>query len=129
MLPSMIASTPTPPYYAVIFTSIRTQLADGYGETAILLEELAHQQPGCLGMESARNAPGVSTLGITVSYWESLEAIRAWKQQADHRLAQQAGRAQWYETYQVRICRVERDYGFSQPPVPADLTSEQPAIE
>lgn len=113
----MIANTPPPPYYAVIFTSVRTQLTAGYGETATLLEELAEQQPGCLGMESARNAPGLGTLGITVSYWESLDAIRAWKQQADHRLAQQAGRTHWYETYQVRICRVERDYGFSQAPV------------
>lgn len=109
----MLATTPKPPYYAVIFTSLRTQLADGYGQTAALMEELAQQQPGFLGIESARNPPGLDATGITVSYWDSLETIRNWKQQADHRIAQATGRQHWYETYQVRICRVERAYEFS----------------
>ncbi|MFD2570066.1 antibiotic biosynthesis monooxygenase family protein [Spirosoma soli] len=102
----MIAQTPEPPYYAVIFTSLRTDIDDGYGDTAIRMVELAHQQPGFLGVESARDE-----LGITVSYWESLDAIRSWKQHAEHRLAQERGRKLWYETYKTRICKVERDYG------------------
>ncbi|MCK8490520.1 antibiotic biosynthesis monooxygenase [Spirosoma sp. RP8] len=109
----MIAKTPEPPYYAVIFTSVRTDVAEGYGDMAIRMVELAEQQPGFLGAESARNAEGVA-LGITVSYWESLEAIRNWKRHAEHQLAQQIGRERWYERYKTRICRVERDYDFEQ---------------
>lgn len=75
------------------------------------MEELARQQPGFLGIESAR-----SGLGITVSYWESPETIRAWKQQWEHLLAQQQGRETWYAAYHVRICKVERDYGFGKQP-------------
>lgn len=106
----MIAQTPQPPYYAVIFSSVRTDVADGYGDTAGRMIELAHEQPGFLGVESARNE-----LGITVSYWESLDAIRAWRQNAEHRIAQQTGRSHWYTAYKTRICKVERDYGFTQP--------------
>jgi heme-degrading monooxygenase HmoA len=106
----MLALTPDPPYYAVIFTSLRTDVAEGYGDTADRMVELAHGQPGFLGVESARQ-----TVGITVSYWASLDAIRHWKQDAEHRIAQQMGREKWYESYKVRICKVERDYGFEHP--------------
>jgi heme-degrading monooxygenase HmoA len=103
----MIAKTPKPPYYAVIFTSERTDVTDGYAETATRMVELASQQPGYLGYESARDG-----IGITVSYWESLEAIRNWKQQSEHLEAQQKGRKEWYSSFKTRICLVERDYGF-----------------
>ncbi|MEA1785744.1 antibiotic biosynthesis monooxygenase [Arenibacter sp. GZD96] len=97
----------TKPYYAVIFTSIRTDGDCGYGEMARQMETLAHQQKGFLGMESAREA-----IGITVSYWESLEAIAHWKANASHRIAQTKGRTDWYTYYRVRICLVEREYDF-----------------
>lgn len=100
------ARTPEPPYYAVIFTSIRTEGDHGYAEMAARMNALAETQPGFLGFESAREG-----LGITVSYWSSLEAIRAWKAHAEHREAQLRGRG-WYRTYRVRVCRVEREYGF-----------------
>lgn len=103
----MIAKTPPPPYYAVIFSSLRTEGDNGYGDMSERMVELAAGQPGFLGIESARNE-----LGITVSYWESLESIRNWKAHAEHRIAQMTGREKWYSTYKVRICRVERDYGF-----------------
>ena len=74
--------------------------------------ELAAGQPGYLGVESVRDGDGV---GITVSYWSSLEAVRAWKAEAEHRLAQQAGRQRWYERYRLRVCRVEEEYGFVRP--------------
>lgn len=100
------AQTPRPPYYAVIFTSIRTEGDAGYAQTAKEMLELASQQPGFLGFESARNE-----LGISVSYWASEEAIRAWKEQAAHRVAQ--GRARdWYRHFRVRVCRVVREYGY-----------------
>ena len=105
----MIADMPPPPYYAVVFTSVRTDVAGGYGDTATRMVELAQGQPGFLGVESARDE-----LGITVSYWDSLEAIRDWKQHTEHLIAQQTGRDRWYESYKVRICRVERDYEFGQ---------------
>ncbi|WP_271103434.1 antibiotic biosynthesis monooxygenase family protein [Pseudomonas tohonis] len=105
------ARTPAAPYYAVIFTSRHSALDDGYGDTAERMVELARQQPGFLGVESARGADG---LGITVSYWESEAAILAWKRQADHSLARARGRADWYDAFEVRIARVERAYGFSR---------------
>ena len=104
-----IASTPAPPYYAVIFTSLRTAGDNGYGKMAEAMEALAATQPGFLGIESARDG-----LGITVSYWASLEAIAAWKANAAHLVAQQHGRDTWYEEFKVRICRVERDYAFAR---------------
>ena len=97
------------PYYAVIFTSTRTDLDDNYAEMAIKMENLAKQQPGFLGVESARNE-----IGITVSYWESLEAIANWKQNLDHLDAQFLGRQKWYENYTVRIAKVEKEYGFER---------------
>ncbi|GAB3025867.1 antibiotic biosynthesis monooxygenase family protein [Spirosoma pulveris] len=103
----MIAATPLPPYYAVIFTSVRTDFNDGYSDMATRMVELAHEQPGFLGVESAR-----VEIGITVSYWETPESIRAWKEKAEHQIAQQIGRQRWYESYKVRVCKVERDYGF-----------------
>lgn len=106
----MIANTFTPPYYAVIFTSIRSGAADeAYASTAKKMAELAAKQPGFLGVESARNE-----IGITVSYWESLEAIRNWKADTDHLMAQQMGKDLFYTNYKTRIAKVERDYGFER---------------
>jgi heme-degrading monooxygenase HmoA len=96
-----------PPYYAVIFASRRTPGEDGYGAMADRMAALAAEQPGYLGVESVRGADG---FGITVSYWRSPEAIRAWKDHAEHLLAQQAGRERWYEHYELRIAKVERAY-------------------
>jgi heme-degrading monooxygenase HmoA len=105
------APTPEPPYYAVIFSSVRTgQDAAGYGEMAERMVELAAQQPGYLGVESVRDGDGQ---GITVSYWQSLEAIHAWGGVAEHRQAQQGGRAKWYEVFQLRVCRVEEQRSFT----------------
>lgn len=103
----MIANTPKPPYYAVIFTSLRTDGDNDYATMADKMDELAKQQPGYLGHESAR-----AGLGITVSYWESLEAIHNWKMNVEHRLAQELGKEKWYSQYRVRICKVEREYGI-----------------
>ena len=108
-----LAHTPEPPYYAVIFTSLRTEVEQGYGRMAERMVELAAHQPGFLGVESARDANG---LGITVSYWESEDAIAHWKANAEHRLAQEAGQKLWYSDYALRIARVERAYG-KPPPV------------
>jgi heme-degrading monooxygenase HmoA len=102
-----IAPTPAPPYYAVIFTNLRTDYSAGYEQTARRMEELARQQPGYLGHEAARDG-----LGITISYWESMEAIRQWKANTEHMLAQQTGRDVWYSAYKTRICLVEKEYSF-----------------
>lgn len=97
------------PYYAVIFTSTRTDGDHGYEEMAAFMENLAKEQPGFLGIDSARQK-----IGITVSYWKSLEAIHNWKQNADHLLAKRKGISLWYNSYSVRICLVERDYHFQK---------------
>jgi heme-degrading monooxygenase HmoA len=103
---SDIANTPAPPYYAVIFSSHLNEAGKGYAAMAERMVELAATQPGFLGIESARES-----LGITVSYWESLEAIRQWKSNAEHQEAQRLGREQWYSSFRVRVARVEREYG------------------
>lgn len=120
-----LASTPAPPYYAVVFTSARSPRDtsarsardtshahapsdDGYAAMADAMEALAAKQPGYLGIESARGADGV---GITVSYWASLDAITAWKKNAEHVVAQQLGRERFYAAYELRVCKVERAYG------------------
>lgn len=111
------ASTPEPPYYAVIFTSLRTDEDRGYSGVAGQMVALAARQPGFLGLESARDTAG---FGITVSYWSSLEAIDAWKRQIDHRAAQEAGKRHWYRDYRLRISRVERAYGKDERSVSSD---------
>jgi heme-degrading monooxygenase HmoA len=129
-----IADTPVPPYYAVIFSSFRTDATttnggggvdddnnndddDGYEEMADRMMDLAAQQPGFLGVEGVRHG-----LGITISYWQSLESIHDWKQNVEHQVAQQQGRDRWYSAYKTRICKVERDYGFETRPLPAPPT-------
>jgi len=105
----MFAQTPEPPYYAVIFSSVRTPGDHGYEGMAEKMLELARRQPGFLGMESARE-----DIGISVSYWSDLESIRHWKRNLAHQEAQRLGRETWYSDYRVRIAKVERDYGARQ---------------
>ena len=103
----MISNTPKPPYYAVIFTNLRTEEDQGYSEMADRMAELAKEQDGYLGLESARN-----NIGISVSYWKDLESIKKWKGNIEHHVAQKKGRSIWYAEYKVRIAKVERDYDF-----------------
>jgi heme-degrading monooxygenase HmoA len=109
----MIAKTPLPPYYAVIFSTLRTEIDEGYEKTANRMEELAKQQEGYLGIESARDNPEASG-GITVSYWKDLTSITNWKNNIEHTIARNKGKALWYKKYQLRVCKVERDYGFEK---------------
>jgi heme-degrading monooxygenase HmoA len=104
-----IASTPEPPYVAVIFTSVRSDRdEDGYAAMADRMEELGAEQPGFLGIESVRDG-----LGITVSYWRTEADALAWKQVAEHVGAQRLGRERWYRDYRVRVAVVRRDYGMA----------------
>ena len=103
------AQTPEPPYYAVIFTSTRTPDGEGYDEMSEKMVAMAAQQPGFLGVESARGEDG---LGITVSYWESEEAIANWRSNAEHRVAQSTGREKWYAEFFTRVAKVERARSF-----------------
>jgi heme-degrading monooxygenase HmoA len=102
------AKTPEPPYYAVIFSSQRTEGDNGYGEMADKMVELASKQNGFLGVESARD----EGLGITVSYWDSLESIKKWKENAAHKVAQEKGKSIWYEKFALRVSKVERQSFF-----------------
>ena len=101
------ANTPEPPYYAVIFTSQRTDEDRGYEAMAQTMFELALKQPGCLGAESARD---ISGLGITVAYFTDETAIHTWKQNSEHLVAQRLGKERWYSHYQLRVAKVERSY-------------------
>ena len=105
-----LATTPEPPYYAVIFASVRTPQDDaGYGAAADRMMQLASSQPGYLGVDSVRGAGGI---GITVSYWTSEAAIAAWRRDSEHTLAREQGRKNWYSQYELRFAKVERAYGF-----------------
>ncbi|MFJ9523173.1 antibiotic biosynthesis monooxygenase family protein [Kitasatospora sp. NPDC101801] len=106
------ASLPAPPYYAVVFTSVRTAGENGYGDRAERMLELAAGQPGFLGVDSARSADG---LGITVSYWKDEESIAAWRSHAEHALTRTHGREHWYASFSVHVAKVERAYGFLRP--------------
>ena len=101
----MIAATPEPPYYAVIFSSQRSEGDQGYAAMAERMVELARQQPGFLGLESARGPEG---FGLTVSYWRDEASIAAWKAHAEHAVAQRLGRERWYGAFALRVCLVER---------------------
>ena len=96
------------PCYAVIFAAQRSAAdPEGYAATAARMVELAAQQEGYLGVESARGADG---FGITVSYWRSLEDIARWRAHAEHRAARETGNARWYEHYELRVVQVLRAY-------------------
>ncbi len=103
------ANTPKPPYFAVVFSSPRTEGDNGYAQTGDRIMELAKEQPGFLGAESTRDASG---FGITVSYWASLEAIANWRANDEHLNAQAQGMKTWYSRYELRVCKVDRAYGF-----------------
>lgn len=107
----MSAPLPPPPYYAVIFTSQRTSVDGGYGDMADRMVALAAEQPGYLGVESARGEDG---LGITVSYWRSAEDIAAWRRHGEHQVARDTGRSDWYQHYTLRVARVERAYAWAK---------------
>lgn len=112
MSDAKLSTTPEPPYYAVIFASLRTKQDDeGYAAAAARMAQLASEQPGYLGVDSVRDATGV---GITVSYWSSEDAIAAWRRHAEHTLSREQGRKSWYAEYQLRVARVERAYGFKR---------------
>lgn len=106
------AGLPQPPYYAVIFSSLRNGDDEaGYGEGAQRMLELAAHQPGYLGVESARGDDG---FGITVSYWQSEQAIQAWRRHAEHSVIRERGRSHWYDHFELRVARVERAYGWDR---------------
>lgn len=106
---TMIAQTPAPPYYAVIFTSLRTEADKGYSEMSKKMLEMASMQEGFLGVESARDE-----IGITVSYWKDLGSIKNWRENFEHSIAREKGRLEWYKSFKTRIAFVERDYGFEK---------------
>ena len=106
----MIAETPKTPYYAVIFTSVRTEGDNGYDDMSEQMMELAKRQDGFLGVESARNE-----IGITVSYWRDLASIKKWKEHSEYKIAREKGREMWYKSFKTRIARVESDYDFHKP--------------
>ena len=101
---SKFAKTPQPPYYAVIFTTVKSDNQTGYAEMNARMYELAQQQKGYLGIESAKGE-----IGLSVTYWETLEDIVNWRNNAEHKLAQAEGYATWYQAFATRVCRVERD--------------------
>jgi heme-degrading monooxygenase HmoA len=107
-----LSRTPQPPYWAVVFASVRSvEDSDGYARAAEEMMALAAEQPGFLGVETARGTDGV---GITVSYWTTPEAILAWRENARHRIIQQLGKEKWYVAFEMRIARVERAYSFER---------------
>ncbi len=109
-----LCDTPDPPFWAVIFTRLRRDRdAEAYAAAATAMTRLAIDQPGCLGVEGARDP--VTGVGITVSYWKDEAAIAAWRDHAEHRLVRQLGRERWYRAYRLRVAKVDRAYGWVGP--------------
>ena len=106
---STLAHTPAPPYYAVIFTTVKSENQEGYAGMNARMFELAKQQKGYLGIESAKGE-----IGISVTYWETLEDIARWKNHAEHQAAQRKGYETWYQAFATRVCLVERDNIFER---------------
>ncbi len=104
---SQFAPLPDPPYYAVIFANQTSDDLEGYGGMAKAMVEAAQKQPGYLGADSTRNQEG---FGITVSFWKNEAALLAWKEQAQHLLAQKMGKERWYDHYTLRVAKIERQY-------------------
>ncbi|WP_432020866.1 antibiotic biosynthesis monooxygenase family protein, partial [Streptomyces sp. 1222.5] len=100
-----------PPYYAAVFTTVRTQEQSGYSETNACMEDLVKDIPGFLGADHAQTPGG---LGITVAYFRDADALTEWRTNAEHRAAQKRGQAEWYETYTLHVARVERSHGFKR---------------
>ena len=107
---SKFAKTPEPPYYAVIFTTVKSENLEGYAEMNARMFELAQKQKGYIGIESAK-----AEIGLSVTYWETLEDIANWRNHAEHKLAQEKGYSTWYQAFATRICRVERDNFYEKP--------------
>lgn len=105
------AVTPAPHYYAVIFTNVLSDDDAGYAEMGQKMFDLALEQPGCYGAETVRDA---ERFGITISYWKDEASIQAWKQNAKHLVAQNAGIERWYSHYELRVARIERAYSGPQ---------------
>jgi len=108
---SRFSPMPEPPYYAVIFSNQMGSYTDGYGAMSDLMASMSADEPGCIGIESTRDASG---FGITVSYWESEDTIKQWRENAKHRAAQLKGKMTWYDHYQLRVAKVERQYDGPQ---------------
>ena len=108
-----MASTPEPPYVAVIFTN-RQVAGDhpDYDRTAGRMVELAQTIDGYLGIESVRGHDGT---GITVSYWRDHDAIERWRSHPEHLDAQAGGRNDWYAWYELRVATVERASSYVRP--------------
>ena len=103
----MLANTPKPPYYAVVFSATHTLNLEGYAEMANRMVDLAHKQDGFLGVESAQGE-----VEITVSYWRDEKSILKWKANLEHKAAQEKGKSDWYSAFKIRVAKVERAYSF-----------------
>ncbi|GAB5465198.1 MAG: antibiotic biosynthesis monooxygenase [Candidatus Kapaibacteriales bacterium] len=107
----MIANTPEPPYYAVVFTaklnSLISESENDYTSTLNQLRSEVENLPGFLGMESTGKEDE-----ITVSYWKDIDDIRNWQTNKEHFIAKKKGIREWYDSYKVRICKVEKSYGI-----------------
>ncbi|MCH7534628.1 MAG: antibiotic biosynthesis monooxygenase [Bacteroidetes bacterium] len=105
----MIINTPSPPYYAIIFTALLNDDLTGYYETSERLMELAKDYEGFYGMEEVADK-----WEINISYWKDVESIMEWRNNSEHIIAQEKGKKQWYECFKMRIAKVERDYNFEK---------------
>jgi heme-degrading monooxygenase HmoA len=97
---------------AVVFVSRRTMTHDeDYARMAARMEELVLDQPGFVHMVSVRDPS--TRQGITVAYFTDEESVLAWKAQVDHAEAQRRGIEEFYESYEVTVARIERQYGHT----------------
>ena len=92
--------------YVVIFKARIRALDELYFSTAQQLRDKALTHFNCQHFEALTEAEHE----IALSYWNTLEDILAWQQDAQHLVAQQLGKNQWYASFSVEICEVLRRY-------------------
>ncbi|MEU5633165.1 antibiotic biosynthesis monooxygenase family protein [Streptomyces rishiriensis] len=119
-LPVVPVEAYEPPYYVAVFTALRTEDQSGYSETNARMEDLVKEVPGFLGMDHAQTPGG---LGITVAYFRDADALTQWRSDAEHRAAQNRGRAEWYQRYTLHVAKVERSHGFVRTQLPQNPTA------
>ena len=108
-----ISNTPSPPYVCAVFTSIRTEINEGYEQMNDILFKEINKVSGYLGNETFRDKDG---FGVNVSYWKDMKSLKYWRDNELHKKAQALGKSKWYKEYKLRICKVERNYEFNSKP-------------
>ena len=86
--------------------------ATHYGPRAEEMEALARSMPGFVDVKSFVADDGER---VTISTFADEASVRAWREQAEHRVAQAEGRSTYYDEYSIQVCETLRAGAFRKP--------------